>query len=177
MRADVPLAGETPSSPSPPPCPESLGPNVLNRKRSYAICEIHRRPRVPVSMKMRQESGGKDITGTGGVHLVRGIGGETLGDTMLEECRPVPAIGGDQQGDLHAPTGQDCVGIRTIAGGEWEQVIVAENEHIEERQHFFSDSPGSGPHAPIIVPAAQPTLRRGCDERPWASWKVTYQFR
>lgn len=127
-------------------------------------------------MKMRQESGGKDIASTGGVHLVSGIGGETLGDAVLEERRPVPAIGGDQQRDVHAPTGQDGIGINTIAAGEWEQVIVAENEYIEKRQHFFSSSPGSGPHAPVIVPAAQPTLGRGCDERPWASWKVMYQF-
>src|SRR6266566_1180186 len=103
---------------------------------------------------MDEEGGGEDIAGPGGVNFACGIGGEALGNTVLKEGGAVPTVGGDQQGDLHAPAGQDSVGVSAIAVGEWEQVVMTQNENVEERQYFFSGSPGSGPDTAIVVPAA-----------------------
>ena len=103
---------------------------------------------------MHQESGGEDIAGAGGIHLVGEIGGEALGHAMLEERGPVSPVGGNEQRDLHAPTGQDGISTGAVAGGERKQVIVAENEYIQKRQYFFSGRPWSRPDASIIIPAA-----------------------
>ena len=106
---------------------------MLNRDRGHAIRKIYRLAWVAISMKMGQESGGKYITCPGGVHFIGGIGGKFLYVAMLEEGCAVAPIGGNQQRDLHAPTGEDGVGIGPIAIGEWEQVVMAENEDIEKR--------------------------------------------
>ncbi len=105
-------------------------------------------------MKMHEESGGEDITSSGGVYFVGWIGGEALGNTVLEEGGAVTSIGGDEQWNLHAPLGQNGIRVDAIAIGEWEQVIVTENEDVEKRQDFFSVSPGGWPDTTIVVPAA-----------------------
>jgi hypothetical protein len=107
---------------------------------------------------MHKESGGEDITGSGGVQFVGGIGRESLGNTVLEEGGAVSPVGGDEQGNLHAPLGQDGIRVDAVAIGEWEQVVVAEYENVEKWQDFFSRSPGSGPNTTIVVPAPQPAL-------------------
>src|SRR5690348_15612943 len=113
---------------------------------------------------MHEESGGEDITSSCGVQFVGGIGREALGDTVLEEGGAVSPVGGDEQGNLHAPLGQDGIRVDAIAIGEWEQVVVAQYENVEKWQDFCSGSPGSGPNTTIVVPAAQPALWCSCDD-------------
>src|SRR5579872_934556 len=48
---------------------------------------------------------------------------------------------------------------------------MAEDEDIKQRQYIFCRLPGRGPDAAIVVPAAQPTLRRGRDNAPATAWE------
>ena len=61
------------------------------------------------------------------------ICGKVLSETTLEERRAVSSIGGHEQGYMHAPTRQHSIGFFTVAIGEGEEVVVAENEYIEMR--------------------------------------------
>ncbi len=78
-----------------------------------------------MSVKMYKESGSEDIARSCWVYLVGGISGKLLCNALPEKGGAVPAVGGDQQRDLHAPAGQDGVGIGTVAVGEWQQVVMA----------------------------------------------------
>src|SRR6266487_4364393 len=116
-------------------------PHMLNRQRCHAIREIHSVAWVTMPMKMYKEGGGEDISSSGGVNFVGGIGGEAFGNAMLEEGSAMATVGGHEQGNLHAPPGEDGIGIGATAVGKWEQVFVAENEDVEKWQNFFSGSP------------------------------------
>src|SRR5260370_6181757 len=109
---------------------------MLNRDRGHAIRKIYRLAWVAISMKMGQESGGKYITCPGGVHFIGGIGGKFFYVSMLEEGCAVAPLRGNQQRDLPAPTGEDCVRIRPIVLCRMEQDANGGNEGNQQKEDF-----------------------------------------
>ena len=107
-----------------------------------------------MSVIMHKEGSSEDITCTGRINFVGRISGKTFGDATLQEGGAVSSISGDEQGNLHAPTGEHSISTGTIVVGEWQEVIMAKDEDIEKRQDFFSGSPGCWPDSTIFVPTA-----------------------
>src|SRR5438132_14356244 len=118
---------------------------------------------------MTEKGGGEDITGAGGVYLLDRISLEAFGSPVLKEGCAMSSIGGDKQRYLRAPTGEDGIGLVAAALGEWEQVVVAEDEDIQKRYYLIGGGTAGSRDASSIIPTAQPALRRGGDDRSWTT--------
>src|SRR6266849_2475729 len=106
---------------------------VFNRESGGAVCEIDCFAWITILVQIEEEGGGEDISRARGVYFGDEICGKVLSETTLEERRAVSSIGGHEQGYMHAPTRQHSIGFFTVAIGEGEEVVVAENEYIEMR--------------------------------------------
>src|SRR5689334_25404762 len=100
-------------------------------------------------MKIGEEGGSKDITRPCRVNLFYSIGREAFCFTVAEEGCAMSSISGDEQGYMHTPARQDGIGLTAVAVGEGQQIIMAENQRIEQRQNLFCFLPGCRPDAAI----------------------------
>src|SRR5579875_211844 len=152
-------------------------PRLLDRERGRAVGEVHSRVRGTVLMEMDKKSGSEDIAGPGRINFVGGIGWKMRSRAALEQGSPTRSIGRDKQRDIHTPPGEQFIDCIAPILREGQQVVAAENQHIEQRKNLFCGLPGCGPDTAIEIPAAQPALGCRRQQRARSAGQVTNEER
>jgi hypothetical protein len=150
---------------------------VFDGKAGHTVGEVDGSMWITVAMEVDEEGGGEDITCPRGVYLAGGIRGKVARGTVLEEGCAVLSIGGDQQGNLETPAGQNGIGFGAVAVSERQEVIVAKNEDVEQGEHMFGADPRGRPDAAIFIPATQPALGCGGNDCAWTTREEREQLR
>src|SRR5690349_15486285 len=127
--------------------------------------------------KIDKKGRGKDIASSGRIYLCSSISRELPGYSIFKKSRTVAPISGDQQRNTSAPIGQQSISSSSLSISKRQEIIMAKNQHIQQRKKLFSALPGSRPDATIRIPTTQPALGSCSEQRTWLARQISHKRR